>query len=304
MRIFQCATPCALLLFHAGLIGATECQRTPAEERPTIGLALGGGGARGYAHIGVLQRLHELRVPVDYVAGTSIGSVVGGLVATGRDPETISSIAAAMDWAALFEDSTERQALPFRRKQDDALALVKPKLGLGKDASLLPRGAISGQKIAYLFESLLNETRITRDFDGLPIPFRAVAAELSSGDQVVLSSGSLGMAMRASMAVPAVFEPVRIDGKELIDGGIANNLPISVTREMGADVVIAVNVGSGYLDQSEISDVLSVAEQLTNILVERTTREQKKLLTARDILIEPPLGTKVTAADFDSMDEG
>ena len=243
-------------------------------------------------------------MPVDYVAGTSIGSITAGMLAAGLTAEEIETVASAIDWDAMFADATDRSDRPFRRKLDDDLALFGPKIGIGPDASLLPQGAISGQKILFFLESLINENVQHRNFDELPIPFRAVAADLGDGSEVVLASGSVALAMRASMAVPAVFDPVPVHGRQLVDGGIANNLPISVVREMGADRVIAVDVGSGLLASSEIDNLLTVAEQLTNILVENTTREQRALLSERDLLIEPELGAEVSAADFGAIEAG
>lgn len=273
----------------------------PPDDRPVVGLALGGGGARGYAHIGVLQALEELHVPVDVVAGTSIGSIAGGLLAAGLDAEAIARFASDIDWVALFNDDTPRGDRPFRRKQDDDLALVGTRLGVGPEGTLLPAGAISGQNLLVRFESAINEQVQVRDFDALPIPFRAVAADLATGREVVLGQGSLALALRASMAVPTIFDPVSVDGRKLVDGGIANNLPVSVVRALGAEVVIAVDVGSGLLAPEQISDVLTVAEQLTNILVENTTAHQRTLLAPDDVLIEPPLGDAVGAADFDKV---
>lgn len=294
----------ALTLLVPTADAATECRHDPAEGRPKIGLALGGGGARGYAHIGVLKRLHELRIPIDYIAGTSIGSITGGMLAAGLSGEEIETVARGIDWVDMLDDRTPRQDRTFRRKLDDDLALFGPRLGVGPDAKVLPAGAISGQKVLFLLESVMGDQTQVRHFDELPIPFRAVAADLADGSEVVIDQGSPAVAMRASMAVPAVFDPVPFYGKLLVDGGIANNLPISVVRDMGADIVIAVDVGSGLYSSEEIKTAVDVAAQLTNILVENTSAHQRSLLTDRDLLLSPSLGEVVGASDFDKLDEG
>jgi NTE family protein len=297
--------PAALLaLASAQAAISAVCRTADDPDRPTIGLALGGGGARGYAHIGVLKRLHELRIPVDYVAGTSIGSIAGGLLAAGMSGEEIEAFASRIDWVDTFNDATPRQERTFRRKLDDDLALFGPKLGVGPDTALLPSGAISGQKILFMLETAVSERVQTRRFDELPIPFRAVAADLADGSEVVIGDGSVSLAIRASMAVPAVFDPVPYEETLLVDGGIANNLPVSVARAMGADRVIAVDVGSGLLDAKDIKDAVDVAAQLTNILVENTTRRQLEFLGDQDILIKPPLGDEVSSSDFDMIERG
>ena len=227
------------------LLAATgQCVKPPVNDRPRIGLVLGGGGARGYAHIGVIKKLEELRVPYDYIAGTSMGSIVGGFLSTGMQSDELDKVVRDADWDDLFKDSTEREDLPYRRKADDALGLFGPKLGIGKDSSLLPRGVVSGQKVIFMFESVASQRVNTSNFDQLPIPFRAIATDIVSGEMVVIADGELSMAMRASMAVPAVFDPVRRGDHLLVDGGLVRNLPVDVAREMGADVIIAVDVGT------------------------------------------------------------
>src|SRR5213594_3285563 len=170
--------------------------------RPRIGLALSGGGARGFAHVGVLEVLEELRVPVDFIAGTSMGAIVGGLYASGLSPERIRTVILGLDWSDLFNDRPPRRDLWFRRKEDDTSDLIKLEMGLKDGRLLLPRGLVAGQKVGYALETLTLHVASVREFDRLPIPFRAVATDLGTGEMVVLDHGNLADAMRASMSVP------------------------------------------------------------------------------------------------------
>ena len=166
-----------------------QCLRSEVSDRPRIGLVLGGGGARGYAHIGVLKKLEEMRIPYDYIAGTSMGSIVGGLLATGMESEELAQVVRDADWDDLFKDKTDRKDLPFRRKADDDLGLYGPKLGIGRDSNLLPQGMVSGQKIVFMFESVTSQRVNTKDFDQLPIPYRAIATDIVTGKMVVIGDG-------------------------------------------------------------------------------------------------------------------
>ena len=285
-------------------IAATDqCYRSEVNDRPKIGLVLGGGGARGYAHVGVLKKLEEMRIPYDYIAGTSMGSIVGGFLATGMESEELAQVVREADWDDLFKDKTDREDLPFRRKEDDSLGLFGPKLGIGKDSSLLPKGVVSGQKVIFMFESVASQRVNTSDFDQLPIPYRAVATDIVSGDMVVIADGELSMAMRASMAVPAVFDPVSRDGALLVDGGLVRNLPVDVARDMGADVVIAVDVGTKLAGKEDITNALSIVYQMSGLLTVHNTDRQIETLGGDDVLITPDIGDKIGSADFNKLDE-
>ncbi len=190
----------ALLMMSSSLAAQASCLAPDILQRPTIGLVLGGGGARGAAHIGVIRKLEELNIPVDYVAGTSMGALVGALYATGMDAEELDRTISSLDWDDLFNDNTRRADRPFRRKRDDDLSLFGPKLGVGRGSSLLPRGAISGQKISFLFESLVHDRTQVSDFDNLPVPFRAVAADIAGrqepGNESAAGAGQKGCFLR------------------------------------------------------------------------------------------------------------
>jgi len=271
---------------------------TAAVDRPRIGLVLGGGGARGIAHIGVIKMLEELHVPVDYVAGTSMGSLVAGMYATGMTSADLESVVRGIDWNDLFSDGTARADRPYRRKRDDDFSLFGPKFGVGANSSLLPKGAISGQKIRFMFESVTGNRMQVHDFNDLPIPYRAVAADVITGQPVVIDDGDLATAMRASMSIPGLFQPIERGDYLLVDGGIAKNLPVDVVKKMGADVIIAVDVGTPLSRRDQLSNFLAITGQLTSILIQRNTDEQKKLLTGRDVLIVPALGDDITSAGF------
>ena len=293
----------ALLLLSPFLTAAdNEAQDAAANSRPRIGLVLGGGGARGAAHIGVLKVLEELRIPVDYIAGTSMGSIVGGLYATGMSPEEIETEVLAMDWDDLFNDYPSREELSFRRKRDDDFYAFKAKPGFNAGKVELPLAFIRGQKMDLALNRLTLPMVEVTAFDHLPIPFRAVATDIETGKEVVLGSGSLAKSIRASMAVPAAFDPVEIDGRLLVDGGLANNVPVSVARDMGAEVLIVVDVGSGLFSRDQIGNALAVTGQLANFLFTLNTEQQMKLLGPRDVLMRPQLGD-IGGGSFDRADE-
>lgn len=270
--------------------------------RPRICLVLGGGGARGAAHVGVLKVLEELRIPVDCIAGTSMGSIVGGLYASGMSAQEIDQEMRAMDWDDLFQDAPSRAERSFRRKRDDDLYTVKAKIGFNGGKIEVPLAYVRGQKLDLQLNRLTLPVVDVKDFDRLPIPYRAVAADIETGKPVVLGRGSLAKAIRASMAVPAVFDPVEINGRLLVDGGIADNVPVDVARRMGADVFIVVDVGSGLSSREQISTAVDVTGQLANFLFTLNTEQQLKTLGPRDVLIRPPLGD-IGGGSFDRVAE-
>jgi NTE family protein len=214
---------------------STALAQDDVSDRPRIGLVLSGGGARGAAHVGVIKVLEELQVPIDYIAGTSMGAIVGGLYASGMSSAELETTMATLDWADAFRDQIEREERSFRRKRDDDLYLVKAQAGFNEGKISLPTGIIAGQKVDLLLRSLTLQVSDVDDFDDLTFPFRAVAADIVTGHAVVLDSGDLAMAMRASMNIPAVFALTEIDGRLLVDGGVANNLPKLTNRCGSAD---------------------------------------------------------------------
>ncbi|MEE4383838.1 MAG: patatin-like phospholipase family protein [Pseudomonadales bacterium] len=293
-----------LLCFLASSATAEDVCRPKDADRAAIGLVLGGGGARGSAHVGVIRGLEELRIPIDCIVGTSMGSLVGAMYATGMDAADLDAVIGGVDWERIFADSTPRQDQPFRRKRDDEFALFGPKLGIGEGSSVLSTGALSGQRISFLFESLVSERTAESRFSDLPIPFQAVAADIVTGERVLMDDGNLASAMRASMSVPGAFDPVERDGRLLVDGGIVDNLPIQVARDMGADLVIAVDVGGAGASQEDIRNVLAVVGQLFNLMVSSNVQASRATLREDDVWINPPLPRDFGPARFDRASEG
>ena len=293
---------CVLLHAHTAAFAQTATETKPLPSTPRIGLALSGGGARGAAHIGVLKVLEELRVPVHCVAGTSLGAIVGGAYASGTPPRKLDEIVRATDWDDVFSDRPAREEIWIRRKADDYKTLFAPEYGFKNWGLVLPKGIVAGVAIETFLRKLTASAAGIDDFQKLPIPFRAIAADIETGEEVVLARGNVARAMRASMAVPGAIAPVEIDGRLLVDGGIANNLPIDVVRKLCADVVIAVNISTPPLKRDEITSVLSVTAQLLNLLGKQTVDRQLASLDTRDVLIAPELGD-ISSGSFERTPE-
>lgn len=272
----------------------------PSGERPRVGLVLSGGGARGSAHVGVIRVLEELRIPVDCVVGTSMGSIVGGLYASGLSPDAMEEGFRTVDWSSAFNDKPDRRRIAFRLKEDDFEALMPFELGVGKGGISARSGAINGQKINLILRSMVVQSVGIDRFDDLPLPYRAVAADLQTGDAVVLGDGDLALAMRASMSVPGVFTPVEIDGRTLVDGGISLNLPVEVAQRLCADRIIAVDVGTPPKTETESLSAVGVVSHTFSVLAKRNVGEQMKLLSEGDVLIVPEL-ERIGSSDFDEL---
>jgi len=276
-------------------------QSNPSQ-RPRVGLVLSGGGARGAAHIGVIKALEELHVPIDCIAGTSMGAIIGGLYAAGLNVEELEKALTSIDWGAAFRDSPPREQRSFRRKRDDDTFLIQARPGLQNGRIALPKGAIQGQGLSLILRRLALPAANIHDFDQLKVPYRAVATNIGTGTPVVLGSGDLASAMRASMSIPAALAPVGIDGKLLVDGGVSNNLPVDVGRQVCGDVIIAVSIGTPLEPVDQLSSVLGIAGQLTTIMTQQNTQQQIRTLKPGDILIEPNLGD-ITTMDFAKASE-
>lgn len=278
---------------------AAQAAPPPEPARPRIGLALSGGGARGFAHVGVLRVLESLHVPVDCIAGTSAGAAVGAAYAMGLTPDEIEQRLRSADWNGdMFDDSPDRAELPYRAKSPSRSVPIGVTLGVGPDGLKGPTGVVAGQKVELFLHRMLGTSVEFDDFDRLPLPFRAVATDLVSGEMVAQRQGSLVRAVRASMAVPSAFAPVSQDGKMLVDGGLSQNLPVGVVRQTCApDAVIAVNIGSPLLQPEELGSLFGVALQVVSILMERNVAESIASLGPRDVLITPEI-EGITAVDF------
>ncbi|MCF3195628.1 patatin-like phospholipase family protein [Pseudomonas bubulae] len=282
--LFLCL--CPLMLFAA------------ETAKPKVGLVLSGGAARGLAHVGVLKALEEQGIHIDAIAGTSMGAVIGGLYASGYKIDELEKLALSIDWQEALSDAPEREDVPFRRKQDDRDFLVKQKLSFRDDGSLgLPLGVIQGQNLALLLESLLAHSSDIRDFDKLPIPFRAVATDIVNGEKVVFRKGHLPQVIRASMSIPAVFAPVEINGQLLVDGGMVDNIPVDVAREMGVDIVIVVDIGTPLRGRKQLNTVFDILNQSITLMTRSNSEVQLASLKPDDILIQPALAS-YGATDF------
>ena len=281
---------------RAGAAEAGESTVATPHPRLRIGLVLSGGGARGAAHIGVLKMLAEMHIPIDAIAGTSMGAVIGGLYASGLSPEQIESLMNSVNWEEAFSELPPRRELSFRRKEEDREFLVRLPLGIRGGKLRLPNGLIEGETLTRILRRATLPVSDVKDFDRLPTPFRAVATDLSTGEPVVMRAGDLTTAMRASLSAPGVFSPVEREGRLLVDGGIAENLPIDVAREMHVDVLIVVDVGFPLSPRQDLVGPAAISNQMLAILIRRESRRQLATLTPRDIVITPDLGD---ASSFD-----
>lgn len=287
--------------FFVALCLLPLCAWTAETPRPRIGLVLGGGGARGIAHVGVLKVLEANRIPIDCIVGTSMGSLVGAGYAAGRSPQEMRERIAAANWSNMFLARPPRETFPFRRKKEDSLSMLGVEVGLSDEGKiLLPSSAISTQEIEYFLRSLTYSVTV-KSFDDLTIPYRAIATNLENGEMVVMKEGDLVTAMRASMAVPGVFPSVPSQGRLLADGGLVRNLPVDIARKLCADVVIAVDVGSAPLQRAEIRSIFSVMDQYTRLMMVQNVQPQIQSLTAKDILISPVFNN-LGSADFGKSD--
>ena len=283
------ATPAAVVQPAVPAATAATTAAATGAARPKIALVLSGGGARGLAHVGVLKALRELRIPVDMVAATSMGAIVGGAYAGGRTPDELEAFLRDADWTTIFSERPPRKDLSFRRKEDDLRFIGQTEFGIGRGGLLLPRGAVGSQNLEEFLRLLARPASEARHLDELPIPLRAVATDLVSGEQVVLRDVSLSVAMRASMSVPGAFAPTKVDDWLLGDGGLKRNLPVEVARDMGAEVIIAVNVGTPLLAREDLSSAFGVAQQMISILTEQNVGASIAALTATDVLVSPDL---------------
>lgn len=261
-----------------------------ADARPRVGLVLGGGGARGAAHIGVLEVLERLQVPVDCVAGTSMGALVAGAFAAGLSPAEMRSELARANWRDMFQDNPEYSELNYRNKELSRRFLPGTETGIGSNGAQYQAGVVSGQKIKLFFNRLVRADRGEPEIEKLPLPLSIIATDIGNGERVVFRDGSLTKAMRASMSVPGLMAPVDHQGHKLVDGGLVDNVPIREARERcQADVVIAVNVGSPLLKPEDVGSLLTVSAQMVNILTEQNVSQSLASLKPGDVYIKPDL---------------
>lgn len=293
------ATACLMPAASSGAGTFPAAQPDRGGSRPKICLALSGGGARGAAHIGVLKVLEELRVPIHCIAGTSMGALVGGAYAAGMSVDEMGAITHAITAELLVHENPPRQERSMLRKRDDYDLYFGPDIGYKEGRTALAKGLVSGVQLESVLRGL-SRVKGNHRFDALPIPYRAVATDLVTGKAVVFEEGELANVMRASMAVPGAVAPAEFDGMMLVDGMLTQNLPVETARAMGADVVIAVNVGTPLLKREQLSGILGVTGQMLSILTEQNVHNSLAALRPADILISPELGD-YTTADFDDL---
>jgi NTE family protein len=294
---------CLTLLF--GIAQPALGQRSPLpptpetgrERHPKIALVLSGGGARGLAHIGVLKWLEEHRIPVHDLAGTSMGALVGAMYSMGRSPEEMRALVEKLDWGKLLSGPPGFDELSFRRKEDRRTFPTAVELG-ARGGLRLPAGVSSGHFVGLLFDQLTLPYSTVKSFDELPIPFACVATDMLAGEPIVFRRGSLTQALRATMAIPGMFTPAEVDGRVLSDGGLLDNIPTDVAKEMGADIIVAVNVGTPLGTCEEIEMLGGVLLRAIDVATIQSDRRNLKLA---DFVITPDLG-RYTRFDFDAAE--
>lgn len=270
--------------------------------RPKVGLVLSGGGAKGAAHVAVLKVLEEQRIPVDFIAGTSIGAYVGGMYALGYSANEIEAIMMGENWSDGYSDTIPREALSYRDKQHRDRFNIPINVGYSDKEIKTPNGLLRGQTMSILLQRSTDLVHQFSSFDQLAIPYRAVATDLETSLPVVMDHGSLVDAMQASATVPGALQAAQYNGKMVVDGGIANNMPVDVVKAMGADIVIAVDIGSSLVKRDQLASTVAVLNQLSTMLTNASTERQKQLLTEQDILIRPDVG-ELSTTDFTIMPE-
>ena len=269
----------------------------PAPQRPRVGLVLAGGGAKGGAHVGVLKVLEEQRVPIDCVVGTSMGALVGAGYAAGMSAEVLERFISGIDWTKVVGGVGRRPAQPIEQKKLESAASTDMELGLRAGKIVAPGGLANTSSIDDLLRAYVARSRVVADFDQLPIPFRAVATDMVSGRMVVLKSGDLSAAMRASMAIPGVFAPVVGNGYILADGGMVRNIPVDVARETCADIVIVVNLVEARARPEKLAEATQLLARSMSVMVQANEDAQLQTLTRRDVRIDVPMGD-IGTADF------
>jgi len=299
-RAGWCLAACGAALIAGSAVAQQSAVAGNEPKRPRIALALAGGGAKGGAHIGVLKVLEELRVPVDCIAGTSMGSLVGGGYASGMTAAEIEQFVRGVDWKSVVGGVGSRPLQPVEQKRYNDQSGIE--LGLKGGRILPPRGLIASSRIEDVLRTFVAKSRAVTDFDKLPIPFRAVATDMLTGDVVVLSHGDIATAMRASMAIPGVFAPVVMDPYLLSDGYVVRNLPIDVARGLCGDIVIAVNLAKSTVTAKDLTGPASLISRGSDIMMEANERIELQTLTARDVRID--VNTRdVTGGDFERTAE-
>lgn len=265
-------------------------------DRPKIGLVLSGGSAKGLAHVGVIKVLEEIGIRPDYIGGTSMGSIVGGLYAIGYNVDSLESISLNSDWSYLLGDQISRRNLALEEKEDDDRFFVS--IPVKSDGIQLPSGVINGQNIESRLNTLMSPVYDIHNFNDFQIPFVCIATDIESGEEVVFHEGNLSRAIRASISIPSIMDPIEIDGRLLVDGGLINNFPVDRVKEMGADIIIGVDVGFTYYKKDELNSIFRILEQSVFFYGEEKNTRNKDMC---DILIKPEFGN-FSSTSFNSAD--
>lgn len=284
----------AVIIILLSGIAEVEAQLLPTCERPKVGLVLSGGAAKGIAHVGVIKVLEEVGIPVDFVAGTSMGSVVGGMYAVGYDAETMEEIVLRQNWNYLLSDNISRKNLSVEEKEEQSKYFVS--FPVKNFKIKLPSGLGEGQNVSMLLSRLAVPVHHIEDFSNFYRPFVCIATDIVTGEEVVLDHGYLPDAIRASMAIPTLFSPIEINGHWLVDGGLVNNFPADRVKEMGADIIIGVNLGFKPYGKEELTSINTILEQS---LFFQSVEKNKINRQLCDILIEPQI-EKNNAASFEA----
>ena len=287
----------AFFVFFTNFASANDNTFPDQKNRPKIGVVLGGGGARGAAHISVLKALEKYNVPVDYITGTSMGAVIAGGYASGMSPEAMEKILEDINWGDLFSSGIPRKYMSFRNKEDQK-DLIEMKMGYKDGKIVLPQALVGGQKLDFFLQSMSLKDVDIQDFNDLPVPFWPVATDVETGERVALKKGNLAQAVRASMAIPGVLAPVEINGRVFVDGSLTDNIPIDVIKEMGADIVIAVDVGVPLATREELETFADVTMQMIGIMTLQNVRHSLSLLTKKDLLITLDFDRNITTQDY------
>ncbi|WP_306416377.1 MULTISPECIES: patatin-like phospholipase family protein [unclassified Vibrio] len=282
------------------VVEPTDKTQAQQKTRPSVAVVLAGGGAKGAAHIGVLKALEEMQIPVDYVTGTSMGAYVGGLYATGMSADEIESFIYSVDWNKGYRDRVNRSDRRVRDKEYEDRYQLTTDLGLRWGEVRAPTGVVQGQNMLRILRETTGNLSPLESFDDLAIPYRSVATDIIELEEVVIDKGQLVDAMMSSMSVPGALPPYEVDGRMLVDGGVINNMPVDVARAMGADIVIAVDISTNYKEEEEFTNLFTVADQLSNYLVRRSTQQQAETLTEEDVFLRPDVGQMETT-EFDKM---
>ncbi|MCS0015228.1 patatin-like phospholipase family protein [Vibrio parahaemolyticus] len=288
----------SLFLIATPSVAQVKNEDTPT--RPNVAVVLAGGGAKGAAHIGVLKALEEMHIPVDIITGTSMGAYVGGLYATGMSADEIESFIYSVDWNSGYRDRVDRSQRRVRDKEYEDRYQITTDLGLRFGEVRAPTGVVQGQNMLRVLRETTGNLGRFESFDELAIPYRSVATDILELDEVVIGNGYLVDAMMASMSVPGALPPYKLNGHMLVDGGVVNNMPVDVARAMGADVVIAVDISTDYKTEDDFTGLFTVADQLSNYLVRRSTQQQVETLQEHDVYIRPNVGQMETV-EFDKM---